>query len=652
MSIAVQIERTVWDAFQVPAPVSVSDWADASVLIDPKSSVDGLGGPWCTARTPYLREILDAFGTPGVEEIDFMAATQVGKTVAAYCMAAYAVDRDPGPLMYSMPDEKTVRKVAADRVLPHFRGSPVLARHMSPRFYDSSAVQIRFDSMNAYFVWSNSPAALASFPIRFVFLDEIDKYPRFSGREASPLKLASQRTVNFWNRKIVMCSTPTTRLGYIHGQYQLSDRRRYHVPCPKCGAWQVLRFSQVRWPDDPRSIEADYAEADYDHNRRPIMVDYERIKRVRSAWYECAECGERLSDRDKEWMLEYGTWVPEACGIETRGERGPHRGSRVEDRGPIGILTGDVPESSHRGYHIPSLYSPWVTFSDMAAAYLEAEQSKDGALKMNFRNSWEGEIWEEVIVEINEEHLAHLATDCERGRVPDWAVHLYSGVDVQADRLYYVVRAWGPDELTQLIFADVLGPDLNNLDQIIEQPWPGTGREFKIRRMAIDASFRSDEVYKYARRWAGRVEAVRGSNVEIRAPYRARRVDSDIDTGKYLPDGLIWWQVNTDYFKDWMARLQSPPPPTSPKWLVHKGVDKAYSRMVTSQMKIIERKGNRILEYWVKRPDGGPDHFLDAEVYGFAVATMDFAHMISPAGVGGHLQYEAGGGWVIGREST
>jgi phage terminase large subunit GpA-like protein len=70
---------------------------------------------------------------------------------------------------------------------------------------------------------ANSPASLASKPIRYLFLDEVDKYPPASRREADPISLARERTKTFINRKIYMCSTPTLRSGHIWKAKESAD---------------------------------------------------------------------------------------------------------------------------------------------------------------------------------------------------------------------------------------------------------------------------------------------------------------------------------------------------------------------------------------------------------------------------------------------
>ena len=51
----------------------------------------------------------------------------------------------------------------------------------------------------------------------------------------------------------------------------------------------------------------------------------------------------------------------------------------------------------HKGFWINSLYSPWLTWSDIAAEFLKSKDYIE--LLMNFVNSWLAEVWEEKIEE-------------------------------------------------------------------------------------------------------------------------------------------------------------------------------------------------------------------------------------------------------------
>jgi phage terminase large subunit GpA-like protein len=66
---------------------------------------------------------------------------------------------------------------------------------------DSKILELQFDGMYAVLSGANSPASLASRPIRYLFMDEVDKYPVNAGKEADPRSLARERTKTFAHNK-------------------------------------------------------------------------------------------------------------------------------------------------------------------------------------------------------------------------------------------------------------------------------------------------------------------------------------------------------------------------------------------------------------------------------------------------------------------
>ena len=67
-------------ALTPPADLTVSEWAERNRFLSVETAAES--GLWRTSRTPYLREVMDAFNDPRVKHIVFVAASQVGKALA------------------------------------------------------------------------------------------------------------------------------------------------------------------------------------------------------------------------------------------------------------------------------------------------------------------------------------------------------------------------------------------------------------------------------------------------------------------------------------------------------------------------------------------------------------------------------------------
>ena len=112
-----------------PAPMTVSEWADANIVLD-KSAAEP--GQFRTDRNPIARPIMDAWADPVVEQITLLGCTQLLKTMSMLIMLGHAIDQDPGPALWVGPREDDVRWFAWNRARPLILESPSLRAQLSP----------------------------------------------------------------------------------------------------------------------------------------------------------------------------------------------------------------------------------------------------------------------------------------------------------------------------------------------------------------------------------------------------------------------------------------------------------------------------------------------------------------------------------------
>lgn len=568
-----------------PKPMTVSQWADENRILDGRSSP--LPGPWRTHRTPYLREPMDMFKTRSVDKITLCFGTQLGKTEALLNMIGYAVDQDPGSMLAVYPTDELARSISKNRVIPAIIASPALASKWDPD--RTEILEIQFLGMYIALVGANSPSKLASRPVRYIFYDETDKFPAYSGNEGSPTELASERAKNFHNRKEVEASSPTYTDGHIWRAFLEADvRKAYFVPCPHCGKMQMLSLPQIKWPE-----ELNEPERKHEREAR-VLVE---------SWYECVACHERIYDMDKALMLSNGEWRPVEVGEKDR-KLTPANTTAARPR--------------HIGYALSSLYSPWLTFGQVAQKFLstKAEQSKF----MNFVNGWLAEPWEAEATKLRsdivfERQAAHL-----RGEIPEKAQLLTCGIDVQMDHFWWVVRAWGAHMNSWLVdygrcetWAD--------LDNVLDHEYTFPNGEPALINIAfMDSGDRTDEVYQYC---ATRMEFVypcKGASVRMpRAPYSESRVD------KNGYDELKLFIIDTFYYKSFIAGRLNKKNDEGGAFMVFKdesGVElRQYAEQLCAEHLVKEQdKKGRVKDVWKPVVRDAPNHLLDCEVYAAAAA--------------------------------
>ena len=406
-------------AFRPRSRMSGSQWADLRRYIAPGTSPEP--GEWRTARVPYLREPMDAMTDKRTEYVVMCCSSQIGKSEALLNVMGYFIDQEPAPILMLQPTLEAAENFSKERIDPTIRYSPGLQDKFEIEGKDGrgtsrkSSTTIRmkhFPGGYLALVGANSPAGLASRPIRVLLCDEIDRYG--VTKEGDPLKLAIQRTTNFHNRKIVMVSTPTLKdASPVQSWYDRSDKRQYYVPCPHCGTEYVLKWEQVRWDKDE------------DGNALP-----------ETAHMFCPECGAQVRGAWKPdlEMLQKGRWKATA-------------------------------ESRIKGYHINSLYSPWVNLCNLVEEFTTATKTRDKAGLQEFINLKLGEVWEEIAVgEDDWEHL-HRRRQYYECEIPKGVLILTAGVDVQRDRLECTLVGWGLDKESwglehNIIYGDPGGKEI------------------------------------------------------------------------------------------------------------------------------------------------------------------------------------------------
>lgn len=512
---------------------------------------------------------MDKFTDPLIEQIVLCFGAQLGKTETELNMIGYALDQTQSPVMMVYPTDAIAKFASDKRVQPMIKS----VKSISDNFDENSKLlELDFNNGNyMVLVGANSPSSLSSRSIKYLFFDEIDKYPAFSGKEADPIKLAKERTKTFVDKKIVMVSTPTVESGNIwQALMNANERRQYYVPCPHCGVSQTLKFKQIKWPDE--------------HNDNADMIRD-------TAYYECEHCGEHIYDKHKMEMLRHGEW-----------------------------RAANKPQSKVRSisYHLSSIYSPWVTFGDVA---YEFKNSKDTpASLMNFINSWLAEPWRSAKTK-STQALHFTESTYDRGVVPDKATLLIASVDVQLDHFWWEVRAYAPGVKSYLIDYGQASTwdDLEEI--IVNREYPTEyGEPRQVMKAGIDSGFRTDEVYQFCARFPEICIPLKGSSNHktLTAPYSMSSVE------KGVIGGLKLYVLNTDYWKDFIfARMVRP---TDEVGTIHlfKDCPQEYTDHLRSEEKqeIRNVKTGEVTVQWKPLTGHPTNHLLDTCTYNAAVADI------------------------------
>jgi phage terminase large subunit GpA-like protein len=588
-------ERAAWAP---PEDITVSQWAGRYREIPKSAAFSGL---WDNTFGPYAVEVMDAFNDPMVEQITIMASIQSMKTECAYNMLGWAICQDPGPALLVMPTLELVHK-ANRRLRTMLRISEELARHLTGNPDDLRMKTLSLDRMDLNFATAGSEADLQFVEARYLIEDETDLFP------PGAVKMGIDRTTTFWNRKVVVLSRPTVPEGHIFTEYQRSDRRKFWVPCPRCGAYQVLSFWQVKhrgevrgqWPEGKR--------------------DRDYIIETRAAVYECEHCGAEIEESDKNGMLRRGKWVPEGH--------------------PFEAATGAMappPPARHRGYWWNILYSPFKSWSQVAAEFFTVKG--EPADYRIFVNQWLAEPWKEIVESQPASYILSLRTRRPGGVVPEDTLALTAGIDSQRRGFWVVIRAWvltaeglreshkirhgwvaNFGELERWLFEDVYrtaGPL-----PVEHRVWAGlidTGGGL----MGEGEATLTEQVYNWLRRSGrNRIFGSKGSSKPLHGRLWVRSTIEHYPSGKPLPGGLVLYRLDTAELKEFIfARIKNGlfhldgGPDLSFKEEEIPEADKVYAEHLSAEVK--ERRKGKVM--WTVQK-GRANHLLDCEVMAAAAA--------------------------------
>ncbi|GHM58877.1 MAG: hypothetical protein sL5_09780 [Candidatus Mesenet longicola] len=84
-------------------------------------------GKWRTARTPYLKEIMDCLSpSSAVEKVIFMKGAQIGGTEVGNNWIVYIIDQTPGPMLVVQPTVEMGKRWSKGRFAPLIESTPCL----------------------------------------------------------------------------------------------------------------------------------------------------------------------------------------------------------------------------------------------------------------------------------------------------------------------------------------------------------------------------------------------------------------------------------------------------------------------------------------------------------------------------------------------
>lgn len=518
-----------------------------------------------------------------VREVVFMKGAQVGATEAGNNWIGYAIHHSPAGFLVVQPTVELAKRMSKQRIDPMIAECPELASRVADKRARDSANTVLgkdFPGGTLCLTGANSAVGLRSMSAKYLFEDEYDAYPGDVGGEGDPGKIAERATRTYKStKKTFKVSTPTIEgRSRIEADFEKSDRRFYHVPCPHCGEMQRILWKNIKWEKG----------------------------QPETAYLACEINGCVIEEHHKTEMLAGGEWIPEN------------------------------PESPVRGYHLSALYSPvgWYSWKEAASDFMEA---KDDPEKMRvFVNTVLGETYKERGEAPKWEVLYRRRESYPFGFVPAGGLFLTMGADVQGNYIQGEVVAWGRDKQSWSIDVPIFSGDTSSEEpwDELESYWQSTfehelGARLPILKLAIDRNWSTQTVDAWVKsQGTNRVIGVRGEE-KLRMPIGLPKKSEVKSNGKVLRRGGQYWPVGTSLLKSelygWLKREEPLNPEEDgypPGWCHFPQYGEEFFKQLTAEEIRLQVKRGFKHYVWENVRPGNRNEAIDCRVYARAAANL------------------------------
>jgi phage terminase large subunit GpA-like protein len=430
-----------------PPEQTTPQWADEYRQIAAESGAR-LTGQWDTSTAPYLRRPMEVAG------VDHPAASvwlcwsaKTGKTQVPLNAAFHCIDTAPRSIMVVCASDQKQKDFEREIFSPAVRATPrINLKVMATRSRSgegSTTYHKRFRGGFLKIVNAGSEAQLQQSDIGLIIFEEPTSYPKDVGGRGHPIRQARTRTLAWGDdAKEIGGGTPGI-VGDCHVTDEVERRtcERYYLPCPHCGALQVLKWENRDTADGRPHFRC-----------------------------QADDCGCLIGHEHKLWMLAEadagnGGWVPCFRKVDDEGQEigdnpAPPDCFPAEDLQKWLARDTEGRDPSFTG--IWQAYSPFTTWARIWAEYEEAISSGDPEDLVTFYQQTLGLPFESAYERPAKERLFETRAQAariarvERGRIPPWAWSIYLTADVQGDRIEWAAYAFGRERRGARIDSGVI----------------------------------------------------------------------------------------------------------------------------------------------------------------------------------------------------
>lgn len=475
----------------------VSQWAADERWVSAESgSPYALGRDvrWLNENAPHLVEVMDCLSLDHpATEVSLQGSAQIAKTEAGVNLIGQIIDEDPSPILVLLPSLDEQKKYGKVKLQPTIDATPALrakVRDQKSRDEDGSTGALKkFRGGFAVIATASSSKALQMVSYRIIIGEEIAEWPLDVGGRGDPMDQAIART-KAWREtkgaKVYWNSTPGLKgQCRISKKFEAGDQRRRYVPCPHCGAYQLLVWKNMRHRQD---------------------------KPPYGAYFVCAAggCGRAIEAHHRDWMVsnERAVWLK--CYPQQEHDDDGVVGADIGPPGEV-VLPHQLHAYRERGsggrqpsFKIWQAYSLTVSWDATVGEFLgiQGDREKEKA----FTQQGLGEAHEEKGDAPDAAKLVALVESFPLRQLPPGALFMTGFCDVQGHALKWCLYAWGRAMEHWRIDGGTIEGDPTDdgvwtqLSQVIRRRYLDEhGQAWPIDAFGVDTGYLSHRVYKFVR---------------------------------------------------------------------------------------------------------------------------------------------------------
>jgi len=283
------------------------------------------------------------------------------------------------------------------------------------------------------------------------------------------------------------------------------------------------------------------------------------------------------------------------------------------------------------------MYGPWdsCSFGSIAHAGLRAKLSQDPEVLGRFINNFLAlpySLKHETVDLIDEEAIGKSVLGYDRNTIPEECRVLTIGIDIgqqTASRVHWIVQGFGAKGFSWRIAWGILD-DLYQMEAYIRNTvfnHPSAG-QMVILCGAADSRYNKPEVIRFCKLFRNRIFPIQGERRimasignTLALPHKPYYPERDAN-GKALPDSMVGYRINTVYWKQWLYGRINCLHNQPQTFFFPRERDETLERHLRSEEEVLKRKKGsaEIQRAWQLKKGYAQNHYLDATVYGIAIA--------------------------------